>query len=147
MRRGGQFLIRHAVGAACAAIALLPLPLITAQVSWQLSRLLSVSGGMRIYSGGWDWSEWELLIGTIALAGLLCMGAEALRRKRPWLAWVFPPAMGLLFGLAAGVASTGGEMPRYAPVVIGVTFGVTVLFVISSYWIGLLASGRLLRRL
>jgi hypothetical protein len=145
------FVTRNLVGVTTAALASLALPYVIGEVSWQLSHALDPQGGMHITSVGFGNPNVASLLGTSSLAILVCMAADTLRIRLPWLSWVFPICVILLAGLATGYLTAreagSDQSPWYAPLVVGVSFAVLAGLLVGSYWLAILATSTLTERM
>ncbi len=142
------FVTRHLVGMTAAAVASLALPYVIGEVSWRLSHAFDPSGGMHIFSIGLGNSDVLSLVGALVMATLMCMAADRLRVRRPWLSWVFPVVVAMLAGLAMGYDtawSADDQLPWYAPQVVGVSFAVLAGLLVGSYWLAMLATPAIAR--
>jgi hypothetical protein len=141
-----SFMVRHALGVAAAAVAILPMPYLTSRVSWGLSSLFRESGGMEIYSPSWSSPDLASVFGTLAVIGLLCVAGDSLRGRFRWLSWGFPCVVALLLGVSLGVAMASGgvpgDFPAYAPLVVGITFTMIGGLLLGAYWVAMLLAAQ-----
>jgi bacteriorhodopsin len=141
----------HVAGASMAFVVLRQGFALLGWISWQVSALFGISGGMHFYS--MDVSadsrmaavfSLAMLVGVpLLLLGFVVLVTERLRQKWGYMAVSVPLLFAALTGLAARLVTAGEDVPHPGDVVFAMSVAVLAVLLVAVYWIGWIGTRRL----